>query len=400
MYITVVGGGNSTAIFATLALDAGHQVAILTRRPEAWSDVINFVNDDKGWLDIDGMEGRPTLITADAAECIPHSDAIFIAGIPIHHNPAILKQIKPHLDKSKCVAIGSVCAYGGFNWVAQKALGDANYALFGTNLIPWTCGTDVYGKTGHIFGVKRILRCVTEGGSDKHNIKSWMQPILRQNLVDCDFLTSTLWPNNPSLHPPILYGLFKDWDGKSTYNKSEMPSKIYADLTPESAKCVVELDNDFVAIHEALRKVFPDNVHLKHDLSLKACILENYEDQVTDPSTTVTCVNSNIAFASHYLQWTEVEEGKLIPVINHKFFETDLPYGLCTFKDMANSLNVHTPMLDAILEWNQRMIGKEYMVDGKLTGKDCPDAIIPSMFGFGPQDLADQQVDRSVNSKI
>ena len=147
-------------------------------------------------------------------------------------------------------------------------------------------------------------------------------------------------------------------------------------------------------------KVFPNNVHLRHDLSLKACILENYEDQVTDPSTTVTCVNSNIAFASHYLQWTEVEEGKLIPVINHKFFETDLPYGLCTFKDMANSLNVHTPMLDAILEWNQRMIGKEYMVDGKLTGRDCPDAIIPSMFGFGPQDLADQQVDRSGKSKM
>ena len=32
-------------------------------------------------------------------------------------------------------------------------------------------------------------------------------------LTDTDFLASSLWPNNPSLHPPILYGLFKDWDG-------------------------------------------------------------------------------------------------------------------------------------------------------------------------------------------
>ena len=85
----------------------------------------------------------------------------------------------------------------------------------------------------------------------------------------------------------------------------------------------------------------------------------------------------------------------MVPLIKHKFFETDLPFGLCTFKDMALSLNVNTPSLDAILEWNQRMIGKEYMVDGKLTGKDCHDAIIPSQFGFSANELADQQIDRS-----
>ena len=81
--------------------------------------------------------------------------------------------------------------------------------------------------------------------------------------------------------------------------------------------------------------------------------------------------------------------------LQHKFFETDLPYGLCTFKDMALALNVKTPMLDAILEWNQRMIDEEYMVDGQLTGKDCGKAIIPSQFGFSADQLADQQVDRS-----
>jgi hypothetical protein len=71
MYITVAGGGNSTAIFATLALDAGHQVAILTHRTEAWSDVINFVNDDKGWLGIDGMDGGGWwwMVVQEAAQC-------------------------------------------------------------------------------------------------------------------------------------------------------------------------------------------------------------------------------------------------------------------------------------------------------------------------------------------
>ena len=33
-------------------------------------------------------------------------------------------------------------------------------------------------------------------------------------LTDTDFLASSLWPNNPSLHPPILYGLFKERGGR------------------------------------------------------------------------------------------------------------------------------------------------------------------------------------------
>jgi hypothetical protein len=41
-------------------------------------------------------------------------------------------------------------------------------------------------------------------------------------LTDTDFLASSLWPNNPSLHPPILYGLFKDWDGKTPYDPANV----------------------------------------------------------------------------------------------------------------------------------------------------------------------------------
>ena len=70
MYITVVGGGNSTPIFAALAADAGHEVAILIagRRLGARTSA---VPGDPGYM------GRATelrksiaLVTADPAECI------------------------------------------------------------------------------------------------------------------------------------------------------------------------------------------------------------------------------------------------------------------------------------------------------------------------------------------
>ena len=91
MYITVVGGGNSTPIFAVLAEMAGHEVAILTRRPDDWdAKDIGFVNDDMSYCG-GATEVRRSiaLVTDDPAKCIPQSDLIFLAGIPIHHNPAV-----------------------------------------------------------------------------------------------------------------------------------------------------------------------------------------------------------------------------------------------------------------------------------------------------------------------
>ena len=195
-HVCVVGGGNSTPIFAALAADAGHTVSILTRRPSEWdANDIGFLNDDMGYCD-----GKPelrtkiALVTADPAECIPQADLIFIAGLPIHHNPEVLKKIRPHMDMTKLVYVGSICAYGGFNWVASEALGPGNYSLFGTQLIPWCCGTKEYGRTGHVFGAKRLLRIATEGGEDKDGVKPIMAKILKMPfLTDTDFIASTLW---------------------------------------------------------------------------------------------------------------------------------------------------------------------------------------------------------------
>ncbi len=78
------------------------------------------------------MECKPELITSDPAACIPQSDIIIIAGVPIHHNPALLRQMKPHLPVGRKVFIGTICAYGGFDWVAHRELQHCcDYSLFG-----------------------------------------------------------------------------------------------------------------------------------------------------------------------------------------------------------------------------------------------------------------------------
>jgi len=385
MYVTVVGGGNSTPIFAALAADAGHTVAILTRRPADWNAKdVGFLNDDTGYMD-----GKPelrtsiALVTSDPAECIPQSDLIFIAGLPIHHNPEVLRRIRPHMDMKKRVFVGSICAYGGFNWVAAEALGPGEYSLFGTQLIPWCCGTHEYGRTGHVFGAKRLLRIATEGGADAHGVKPILAKILKMPfLTDTDFIASSLWPNNPSLHPPILYGLFKDWDGETPYDTSALPSLIYADMRTGSAKALVEMDNELTTIVKTLATLYPHNVHLKSDFSMYHCVNENYEEQITCKWDTVSSVLTNKAFGKHKIPYTQVDGG-IVPTLKHKFFETDLPFGLCTFVDIARMIGVETPLIDAMIRWNQKLIGKEYITaSGHIDGTDAAECVLPSQLGL------------------
>jgi opine dehydrogenase len=385
MYVTVVGGGNSTPIFAALAKDAGHTVAILTRRPDDWDpNDVGFVNDDAGYMGgAKELRVKVDLITADPAACIPQADLIFLAGLPIHHNPEVLGRIRPHMDMTKRVFVGSICAYGGFNWVASDALGPGEYSLFGTQLIPWCCGTKEYGRTGAVFGAKRLLRIATEGGKDAHGVKPILGKILKMDfLTDTDFIASSLWPNNPSLHPPILYGLFKDWDGASPCDPAGLPTLIYADMRTESAKAVVGLDAELSAIAKKLSELYPHNAHLKSDFSMWHCVNENYKEQISCKWDAVSSILTNKAFSQHKIPYTQVAGG-VVPTLKHKFFETDLPFGLCTFVDIARMIDVPTPVIDAIIRWNQKLIGKEYMTaSGRIDGAHAGECVLPTAFGL------------------
>mmetsp|Transcript_18519 Transcript_18519/g.23572 ORF Transcript_18519/g.23572 Transcript_18519/m.23572 type:complete len:397 (+) Transcript_18519:41-1231(+) len=385
MYITVVGGGNSTAIFATQAKLAGHDVAILTRQPEKWSKTVGFENQDPTYLNGEkDFEATVDLVTSDPAECIPQSDMIMIAGVPIHFNYEVMRKLAPHIDREKKVFIGTICAYGGFNWIVADVLGKGNYAIFGTQQIPWTCGTLEYGKKGVVFGKKATLRIATEDGKDEHCLKDILGKILslEGSCVDSDFLVSALWPNNPSVHPPILYGLFKDWDAKKVYQLGpEAPEYIYAEITPKSAELVGKLSEEQVAIVKALSEAQPKNPYLKEDFGYMASLLFAYGDTVKDTSSIYNAIRSTPAYAKHKNPYVQVEGG-VIPNVDHKFFTTDLPYGLCTYKDIALMVGVPTPLIDDIIYWNQKLINKEYLVDGELKGKDCGECILPSKYGL------------------
>jgi hypothetical protein len=391
--VVICGGGNSTHVLAALAANAGHVVTILTRRPEDWSKTVKCENQDPGWLkDAENtITGEVSVITSEAATCIPTADVIVLGGIPVHLYRSVLKQVCPHITRTG-VLIGSLCAYGGFSWLVAEAMGVEKVktvCVFGTQSIPWTCGTLKYGSEGVVFGAKRHLHIALENDETSSAILQdsaldTLQGLLRNEIVSrTDFLVCTLWPNNPLFHPTVLYGIFSDWDMKTPYKVEDVPARIYADVTKRSADYIQKMDDELQLISEAVRAKTPGWDEERLCRPLKECLIFHYQELIGDTTDLFTILRTNKGYAKHRITYAPAGEGLVIPDVTHKFFTTDLPFGLIIYKDLALMLGIDIPIMDELIYWNQKMVDKEFLTkEGTLTGKDIDEAVLPSKFGL------------------
>jgi hypothetical protein len=67
-----------------------------------------------------------------------------------------------------------------------------------------------------------------------------------------------------------------------------------------------------------------------------------------------------------------------------------MPYGLAVVKAIGEMAEVATPTLDAVIEWSQEKLGKQYLVNEKLTGANVHELRIPQNYGVNNlRDLLD-----------
>ena len=72
MKICICGGGNLGHVCAGFLANRGHQVSILTTKPELWSQTIEIVAPEGAF------EGQLAQITSNAADAIPQAEIVLI----------------------------------------------------------------------------------------------------------------------------------------------------------------------------------------------------------------------------------------------------------------------------------------------------------------------------------
>lgn len=70
-----------------------------------------------------------------------------------------------------------------------------------------------------------------------------------------------------------------------------------------------------------------------------------------------------------------------MPDFQARYLSEDVPYGLVVTRGYAELLGVPTPMMDQVITWAQEKLGKEYLVNGKLSGADIHNTRAPQRYG-------------------
>ncbi|MCP4040858.1 MAG: NAD(P)-binding domain-containing protein [Gammaproteobacteria bacterium] len=352
------GGGIGHALAGILGSRKDLNVKLLTRNPDKWAPSITV--DYRGER---SFEGTIESISAAPEEVVPQADVIILA-LPAFARKEVLAQIAPFVNASAW--IGAFPGFGGFEWLAKDILGE-RALVFGAQRVPYICRVLNYGQKVRVSAIKDRLFIGVLPQSRTDEVKSLVEDMMQIPVTPLpNYLAVALTPSNPILHPSRLYELFKDWHEGIQYPE---PTLFYEGWGDTASEVISLCDAEVQAIC----------AKIPLDLFSVTPILRHYDSTTVQELTRK--ITSISAFKGIYAPMVKTDKG-YIPDLGSRYFTEDIPYGLLVLRGIAGIVAVPTPMIDRLIVWAQSLLGKEYLVDGDLTGKDIVGLPLPRNFGI------------------
>jgi hypothetical protein len=330
MKICICGGGNLGHVCAGFLANRGHQVSILTTKPERWNTELKIVAPDKT------ITGKLVLISSKPEKVISQAEMVLVClpGFAIHDK---LFSIKPYLSKN-CI-VGSVVSSTGFFFEALEIL-PSDVSLFGFQRVPFISRIIEYGKEAELKGYKETLHVAVEHTTDKESIRKELENLFEKPVsLANSYYEVSLSNSNPLLHPARLYTMWKDWQPGIVYPRNP---QFYAEWTMEASMLLIQMDHEFQKLLKAL--------------GLKsACIptiLDYYES--TDTVSLTQKLHDIKAFQGIPSPMKEVERG-WIPDFSSRYFTEDFPYGMRFIVETAHEKNVEIPTIEEVYQWGLKV---------------------------------------------
>ena len=332
MRICICGGGNLGHVCAGFLANRGHEVSVLTTKPERWSQTIEIV-DPNG-----SFNGQLSQVSSRPDEVIPQAEIVLVClpGYAIHDE---LTKIKPYLSDD--CKVGTIVSSTGFFFEAFKVL-PTNIALFGFQRVPFISRIIEYGRKAELKGYKESLHAAIEQVDDKEPIRIILEQLFEEPVTVADsFYEVSLSNSNPLLHPARLYTMWSDWQPGVIYPRNP---QFYAEWTPEASVLLLQMDDELQRLLTALG--------LK-----KGCIppiLDYYESTDAD---SLTQKLRNIKAFQNITSPMKAVEGGFIPDFSSRYFTEDFPYGMRFIMETAQNQKVSIPIIDNIYQWGLSKIG-------------------------------------------
>ena len=335
MKICICGGGNLGHVVAGfIAAQKKHEVCLLTRHPELWSqDLIIEAPAETTY------SGHLNGLFSNAEQAVSDADIILLC-LPGYAIRETLLQIKDYVQSD--AAVGSVVSSTGFFFEAMQLL-PASQPLFGFQRVPFISRVIEYGHKARLMGYKDSLNLAIERTEHPEQLRDTLADMLQTPIqLLGSYYEASLSNSNPLLHPSRLYTLWKDWHEGDIYPRVPF---FYEEWTEETAQLYIQMDNELQSLLDLL-PVQKGSI---------ATVLDYYES--TDAVSLAKKLRSIEAFKGILSPMKQVEGG-YIPDFQSRYFTEDFPYGLAIIHRLAHEKGVPSPSIDMVYDWGTKMLNR------------------------------------------
>lgn len=333
--ICICGGGNLGHVVAGfVAAQKKHEVCLLTRHPEQWSqDLIIEAPAETTYI------GHLNGLFSDAKQAVSNADIVLLC-LPGYAIRETLLQVKDYLKAE--AAVGSVVSSTGFFFEAMKLL-PSSQPLFGFQRVPFISRVIEYGHRARLMGYKDSLNLAIERAKHPEQLRDTLADMLQTPIqLLSSYYEASLSNSNPLLHPSRLYTLWKDWHEGIIYTRVPF---FYEEWTEETAQLYIQMDNELQSLLDLL-PVQKGSI---------ATVLDYYES--TDAVSLAQKLRSIEAFKGILSPMKQVEGG-YIPDFQSRYFTEDFPYGLAIVHRLAHEKGVPSPTIDMVYDWGTKMLNR------------------------------------------
>ncbi|KAH3694840.1 opine dehydrogenase-like [Dreissena polymorpha] len=384
--ILICGGGNGAHTISALASSRPNvEVNVLTLFADEALRWKTALGDDHIVIKAhysDGTQGeirgKPRLITNDPAEAMKDVDVVFFV-VPAFAHKQYFEAIQNYINNDTIIV--GMPGQAGFEFQALSSMKRPGHsAILSLDSMPWACRIVEFGRNVEILGFKDILGPSVIAGTGNYKLPplQYVQRILgeKPNLQPVDNYLAVSLMADACVHPPMMYGRWKDWDGTPL---SEKPL-FYQGVDEIQEDLLSKVSDEIVATAKAIQQQRPE-LDMSTVIHLFDWYKKYYPDQISDKSSLRSCMVTNKAYNGLVYPMKSVDGG-FVPDFGYRYTSEDIPFGLVVMKGIAECAGVKTPTMDIIIEWAQKKLGKEYIVGSTLSGRDVGSSRAPQAFGF------------------
>jgi hypothetical protein len=331
------------------------------------------------------VHGAPAAISKNAGDVVPGCELIILClpALAFDENAAA---IAPFVDQG--AMIGAICGTNGVDWCIDAAMASVgrtpdSYGVFALQNLPWACRVSQPGVSVDVLGVKPFMEIAARPSAELDTLASTLGDLIRVPLrpVAGGFVGIGLSNLCQVIHPAVIHDNFVDWDGHTPYTDKPL---FYQGLSEQAANDMASVSDEIQAI-----RAYLENRYAGLDLSVVVHIydwtMRAYGKYITDDSTLRTRFASNRAYEGLTCPMLPDGDGWR-PDFQARYLSEDIPYNLVAVRGLAELCGVSTPTIDRLITWSQEALGREYLVDGKISGSDVPRSFAPQRFGFAQLD--------------